>query len=125
MKNDYPRDISKRRHKMSCPARHELLSSLRERYLTVCRQEKSVILDKLCKSTGFHRKHAIRALNNLVGKQYYREKRGRKNKYDDPNLILILKDLRISVGNTCAKLFHPQMPGNHWVVLIYLFCHFR
>lgn len=110
MKNNYPRDVLKRRHKMSYPARHELLSSLRERYLTVCRQEKSIILDELCKSTGFHRKHAIRALNNLVEKQYYREKRGRKNKYDDPNLILILKDLRISVGNTCAELFHPQMP---------------
>ena len=69
MKNDYPRGVSRRRHKMSYPARHELLSSLKERYLTAGRQEKTIILDELCKSTGFHRKHAIRALNNLIEKQ--------------------------------------------------------
>ena len=110
MKNDYPIGVSRRRHKMSYPARHELLSSLKERYLTAGRQEKTIILDELCKSTGFHRKHAIRALNNLIEKQYYREKRGRKKIYDNPNLILILKKLRVAVGNVCAELFHPEIP---------------
>jgi len=93
MENDYPRGVSKRRHQMSCPARNELLSSMRWRYLSAGRQERTKILDELCKSAGFHRKHATRAINNLVEKNY-REKRGRKKTYDDPNLISKLKKIK-------------------------------
>ncbi len=104
------RGVSKWRHKMSSPARQELLSSVKKRYLAANRHEKSKILDELCASTGFHRKHAIRTLNNFVEKQPYYEGRGRKKIYDDPQLILILKKLRVAVGNVCAELFHPEIP---------------
>jgi len=39
-------------------------------------------------STGLHRKHAIKALNNFVEKQHSYESRGRKKIYNDPILIL-------------------------------------
>jgi predicted transcriptional regulator YheO len=72
------RGVSKWRHKMSSSARQELLSSVKNRYLVANRHKKSKILDELCASTGFHRKHAIRTLNNFVEKQPYYEGRGCK-----------------------------------------------
>jgi hypothetical protein len=109
MKKSYQRGASKRRHKMSYSARQELLRSVAKRYLSAGRKEKAVILDEVCKSTGLHRKHVIRALNNFVEEPSGKEKRGRKRTYDDPNLIVLLKTLRAGVGNVCAELFHQQI----------------
>lgn len=43
-------------------ARREVLSAVRERYRSAKRPEKGLILDELCATTGWHRKHAVRAL---------------------------------------------------------------
>lgn len=43
-------------------ARREVLSSVRERYWSAKRADKGRILDELCATTGWHRKHAVRAL---------------------------------------------------------------
>ena len=43
-------------------ARRELLSAVAERYWSAGRVEKGRILDALCRTTGWHRKHAVRAL---------------------------------------------------------------
>ena len=66
---------------MSYSARQELLKSVTKRYLSAGRKEKAVILDEVCQSTGFHRKHVIRALNNFVEESGRKEKRGRKGIY--------------------------------------------
>ncbi len=87
MQKELSKGVPKRRHKMSCSARQELLAAVRKRYSSVGRREKSIILDEACKSTGFHRKHATRALNDFVEKQLSYEKRGRKKIYSEPNFI--------------------------------------
>ncbi len=45
------------------PTRHELLEVLRPRYRVVTRAEKARILDQLVAISGYHRKHAVRLLN--------------------------------------------------------------
>ena len=112
MSKNYPNQRVQTPHKMSYPARYELLLSVRERYFRSSRREKSKILDEICANTGFHRKHAIRALNNLIEPRQYREKRGNKKKYDFPEFIDVLKKLRVYSGNVCAELFKSQIAVN-------------
>jgi hypothetical protein len=47
-------------------ARREVLSAVVERYWSTGRVEKGRILDALCRTTGWHRKHAVRALRRRV-----------------------------------------------------------
>jgi hypothetical protein len=47
---------------ISMGARREIKSAVAERYRVAGRAEKGRILDELCKVTGRHRKHAVRAL---------------------------------------------------------------
>jgi hypothetical protein len=49
--------------KISMGARREVLSAVAERYRRAGRSEKGRILDELCATTGWHRKHAVRALS--------------------------------------------------------------
>jgi hypothetical protein len=52
--------------KISMGARREVLSAVAERYGSAGRVEKRRILDALCRTTGWHRKHAVRALRRRV-----------------------------------------------------------
>ena len=47
---------------ISMAARREVLGAVYERYLWAGREQKGRILDELCAVTGWHRKHAVRAL---------------------------------------------------------------
>ena len=49
--------------KISMRARGEVVLAVSERYQAAGRIEKRRILDELCTATGWHRKHAIRALS--------------------------------------------------------------
>src|SRR5215210_3973951 len=51
---------------ISMGARREVLSAVAERYWSAGRMEKGRILDALCRTTGWHRKHAVRALRRRV-----------------------------------------------------------
>src|SRR5579863_9245136 len=51
---------------ISMGARREVLSAVAERYRSAGREEKGRILDALCRTTGWHRKHAVRALRPHV-----------------------------------------------------------
>ncbi|HDZ00978.1 MAG TPA: transposase, partial [Nitrospirae bacterium] len=50
---------------MSPGARMEYLQSIYSRYKRANRKEKSIILNEFCQNCGYHRKHAIRALNTF------------------------------------------------------------
>ena len=47
---------------LSLATRRELIQAIAERYRTANRADKQKILDEFTQVTGFHRKHAIRAL---------------------------------------------------------------
>ncbi len=51
---------------ISMGARREVLSAVAERYWSAGRVEKGRILDALCRTTGWHRKHAVRALRRRI-----------------------------------------------------------
>jgi len=64
-------------------ARREVLSAVAERYRSAGRVEKGRILDALCRTTGWHRKHAVRALRRRVVEKTAttRDPRERKRRY--------------------------------------------
>jgi hypothetical protein len=47
---------------LSLTSRQELIQAITQLYRCVTRSEKKQILDEFTQATGFHRKHAIRAL---------------------------------------------------------------
>lgn len=52
---------------MTEPTRREHAEALRGRYASATRQEKGRILDEYCRTTGCHRKAAIRRLGGIHG----------------------------------------------------------
>jgi hypothetical protein len=68
---------------ISMGARREVLLAMAERYQSAGRTEKGRILDALCRTTGWHRKHAVRALRRQVVEKTAktREPRERKHQY--------------------------------------------
>ena len=64
-------------------ARREVVSAVMERYRSAKRAEKGRILDALCATTGWHRKHAVRALRQreTVGSGEVEAPRERKRRY--------------------------------------------
>ena len=65
-------------------ARREVLAAVQERYLSAGRTQKGCILDELCAVTGWHRKHAVRALGRQGAAKPGQpgERRSRKRRYD-------------------------------------------
>jgi hypothetical protein len=65
---------------ISMGARREVLSAVAERYWSAGRVEKGRILDALCRTTGWHRKHAVRALRRPVVDKAFETEASRKHK---------------------------------------------
>src|SRR5881396_2884767 len=69
--------------RISMGARREVVSAVTERYRSANRMEKGRILDALCATTGWHRKHAVRALrqHETVGPDGVEAPRERRRRY--------------------------------------------
>src|SRR6266702_7152012 len=69
--------------RISMGARREVVSAVAERYRSAKREEKGRILDALCATTGWHRKHAVRALrqHETVGPDGVEAPQERRRRY--------------------------------------------
>lgn len=88
------------------------LKQLRDRYAKASKKAKSQILEEFCQTSGFHRKHAIRLLNQQVRKSST-NKAGRKSEYDSENLLLPLKRIWLATNQMCGKRLKEALP--HWL----------
>ncbi len=92
---------------MSISARKEYLLTMQARYRKAAsRQERTRILDEVVATTGFHRKHAIRALNSIQpDSQKVPRKRPRLYTEALPAIALVWEAL----DYCCAERLHPQL----------------
>jgi len=96
---------------MSPKARMEYLETIYLRYKRANRQEKSLILTEFCINCSYHRKHAIRLLNNF--KRFTKpkpKKRGRPSSYDKPFVIKPLKRIWLCANLPCSKRLKVILP---------------
>ena len=95
---------------MTVAARRELALRTAVRYKNAARPEKKRILDEFLESTGFHRKHATRLLNDILrGERPRREPRGRVRRYGPAVQAAPIAAWR-TVNYVCGKRLVPFLP---------------
>ena len=85
------------------------VADLRPRYRAAKRRAKSTILDEFCKTTGYHRKSAIRLLNRRP-RQSPAKRRGRPPIYHGGEFISALLLVWEASGFICGQYLQPAMP---------------
>jgi hypothetical protein len=93
---------------MTRNGKRELLEAIRTRYRQGSKAEKTHILDEFVHNTGYHRKYAIRLLNQRV-KRKHRKKVGRRKEYQGEVVIALIKIWAIC-DQICSKRLHPFLP---------------
>jgi hypothetical protein len=96
---------------MSLNSKRELLETIRPRYLKANKMEKQKILDEFTSVTGYHRKHAIRALKNR-GPRQSRHK-GKPKAYQRiyrGEVVCVLEQIWEIYGRICSKRLQPFLP---------------
>jgi hypothetical protein len=90
-------------------ARREVVSAVAERYRSARRTEKGRILDELCATTGWHRKHAVRALRRHETPSRIYAPRARRRRYG-----AIIKDALTALweasDRVCGKRLKVMIP---------------
>lgn len=90
-------------------ARREVVSAVAERYRSAKRTEKGRILDELCATTGWHRKHAVRALRRRETPDGIQALRERRRRYG-----AIIKDALTALweasDRVCGKRLKVMIP---------------
>lgn len=87
------------------------LNSLSKRYKTANKHEKGKILNELCESSGFHKKHAIRLLNGLKKKRKSKKKnKGRPSLYPSRLYLEPLKRIWLASDQPCGKRLKMALP---------------
>ena len=87
--------------------RREYAAAVRARYLTATKTVKGMLLTEYCRTTGCHRKAAIRALRALHARSSRRP--GRPRRYD-VGLRPVLQRLWEVGDRACGKLLAPVLP---------------
>ncbi len=86
----------------------EYTQAIQGRYRKANKKEKTRILDEFTKTTGLHRKAAIRLLNR-VNKPQSTRRRGRPRKYSN-EVVGALKTAWEAGDRLCSKRLHPFPP---------------
>jgi len=96
---------------MSPRSKHEYLEAIHLRYKRAGLKEKTAILNEFCSNCGYHRKHAIRVLNNF--KRFIKPKpkrRGKPSKYNKPLILEPLKRIWLTANLPCSKRLKVILP---------------
>ena len=88
--------------------RRELIRAIAERYRSASRADKEKILDEFTEVTGFHRKHAIRALQQQAKQPT--EIPARSRVYDEA-VVQALTILWEAADRICGKRLRPAIPA--------------
>ena len=99
---------------MSSGAIQEYVGAIQRRYdAASSRREKSEILDEICRTSGVHRKHALRLLRKArqpVARSGSRQKRGAKKRYHSPELKRALRTVWKHGNFPCSKRLAAMLP---------------
>ena len=97
---------------MSPKSKEEYTAIMAKRYKqSKKRDKKNMILNEYCRTTAYHRKHAIRKLNHFrffVKPQ--RKKPGRPSKYNKPEILTPLKTIWLQANLPCSKNLKVIIP---------------
>lgn len=91
---------------MSLQSRREYLEKIHGRYERAGRFHKTRILDEFCLNCGYHRKHAVRLLNE---KPRTRKKPGPQRRYG-PEALALLKEFWLCSDQMCSKRLKAAAP---------------
>lgn len=96
---------------MSLKSKRELLEAVQPRYLKAGKEEKQKMLDEFTSVTGYHRKHAIRALKNKRQVQNHLKRKTKtfKNIYTG-EVVRVLEQIWEIYGQICSKRLQPFLP---------------
>lgn len=87
------------------------LEKIRAKYKKATKREKGVILDDFCEHSGYHKKHAIRLLNQKVTRRKrVLGQRGRRPKYPSEDYLAPLKRIWLATNQLCGKRLKEAMP---------------
>lgn len=95
---------------MSPQSKKEYTAIMAKRYRRSKGQKKSKILDEYCQITGFHRKHAIRKLNNFKFFIKQKSRSGRPPVYPPQEITDVLKKIWIEADQPCSKRLKTILP---------------
>ncbi|AWN75219.1 DDE-type integrase/transposase/recombinase [Legionella anisa] len=86
------------------------LKQLRLRYKKASKSEKTKILQEFCDTSGYHRKHAIRTLNEKIYVKKQIKKRGRKPSYKPELILEPLKTIWLQTNQLCGRRLKTALP---------------
>jgi hypothetical protein len=87
------------------------LNNVIKRYKSSNRRQKGEILEELCAVSGYHKKHAIRLMNQRKKRlPKGKEKRGRPEKYSNTQYLEPLKHIWLNTDQACGKRLKMALP---------------
>jgi len=89
--------------------RQAYLKAIRSRYRRAGKKTKVTILDEFCAVCGYHRKYAIRLLNQQ-GRPKRKRRPGRKSIYATPEFLIALKRIWFASDQMCSKKLKAAIP---------------